>query len=221
MKKKLFSLALLALLLPTAVFAQWRVGVNAGADLNHYTIDTQFQSDYHYKNRWGVTLGVMGQYDVNDWLGLRAELDWTQKNHRMRRPVAQTIDYKYRNDYLQLPVMASFSFGGEKLRGIFNGGIYTGYWLNSDRKGTEYNSFTSKIYDIDEKVEFNDERDRRWDFGFVGGAGLEYRFTDHWAAQVELRYYHSTVSVQKDYTGFKDYRYNSTLALQAGVWYRF
>lgn len=217
--KKLFIF--LALMLPTVAFAQWRVGVNAGADYNHYSINTQFQSDYQYKDRWGATLGIMGQYDFNDWLGVRAELDWTQKNYRMKRPVAGTTDYKYINNYLQLPVMASFSFGGEKIRGFFNGGIYTGYWLNSSRKGTDYNSFSNLHYDFSEKVEFNKDRDQRWDFGFVGGAGLEYRFAKHWAAQVELRYYHSTVSVQKDYTGFKDKRYNSTLALQAGIWYCF
>jgi opacity protein-like surface antigen len=70
-------------------------------------------------------------------------------------------------------------------------------------------------------VEFYDDRDRRWDFGFVGGAGLEYRFASHWAAQVELRYYYSTVSTTKVNDVAKDYRYNSTLALQAGLWYCF
>lgn len=217
--KKFFTI--LALILPTMAFAQWRVGVNGGADFNHYTINTQFQSDYQYKDRWGCTFGVMGQYDFYNWLGVRAELDWTQKNYRMQRPVATTTDYKYVNNYLQLPVMASFSFGGETVRGFFNGGIYGGYWLNSSRKGMDSNLFSETSYNFSEKIEFNSERDRRWDFGFVAGAGVEYRFADNWAAQVELRYYHSTLSVQKDYTGFKDNRYNSTFALQAGVWYCF
>ncbi len=217
--KKFFTI--LALILPAMAFAQWRVGVNGGADFNHYTINTQFQSDYQYKDRWGGTFGVMGQYNFKDWLGVRAELDWTQKNYRMRRPVANTTDYKYVNNYLQLPVMASFSFGGEKVRGFFNGGIYGGYWLNSSRKGVDCNLFSETAYSFSEKIEFNTERDQRWDFGFVAGAGVEYRFASNWAAQVELRYHHSTLSVQKDYTGFKDNRYNSTLALQAGVWYCF
>lgn len=54
--KKLFLA--LALSLPVTAFAQWRVGVNAGADLNHYSINTQFQSDYRYKDRWGVTMAL-------------------------------------------------------------------------------------------------------------------------------------------------------------------
>lgn len=173
------------------------------------------------QGRWGGTVGIMGQYDIADWAGIRFELDWMQKNYRQTRETLKVYDYKYVNNYLQLPVMGSFSFGGQKVRGFCNLGIYGGYWLNSSRKGFDYNALTQKGYDFTEKVEFYDDRDRRWDFGFVGGAGLEYRFASHWAAQVELRYYYSTVSTTKVNDVAKDYRYNSTLALQAGLWYCF
>ena len=212
---------MLALMLPVVAFGQWRVGVNGGADLNHYIIDKQYQTDYVFKDRWGATLGIMGQYDVTDWAGVRVELDWMQKNYRQTRENLMVCDYKYVNNYLQLPVMGSFSFGGQKVRGFFNAGIYGGYWLNSNRKGFDSNTFSDKVYEFTEKVEFYDERDQRWDFGFVGGAGVEYRFARHWAAQVELRYYYSTVSTVKALDLVKDYRYNSTLALQAGLWYSF
>ena len=77
------TLAILALMLPMMAFAQWRVGVNCGADMNHFIIDKQYQTDYQYKDRWGVTMGIMGQYDITDWAGVRAELNWTQKNYRL------------------------------------------------------------------------------------------------------------------------------------------
>jgi opacity protein-like surface antigen len=208
-------------MLPMMAFAQWRVGINGGGDLNHFIIDKQYQTDYQFKDRWGGTMGIMGQYDIADWAGIRFELDWMQKNYRQTRETLKVYDYKYVNNYLQLPVMGSFSFGGQKVRGFCNLGIYGGYWLNSSRKGFDYNALTQKGYDFTEKVEFYDDRDRRWDFGFVGGAGLEYRFASHWAAQVELRYYYSTVSTTKVNDVAKDYRYNSTLALQAGLWYCF
>ena len=215
------TLTMLVLMLPMMVFAQWRVGINGGGDLNHFIIDKQYQTDYQFKDRWGGTVGIMGQYDIADWAGIRFELDWMQKNYRQTRETLKVYDYKYVNNYLQLPVMGSFSFGGPKVRGFCNLGIYGGYWLNSSRKGFDYNALTQKGYDFTEKVEFYDDRDRRWDFGFVGGAGLEYRFASHWAAQVELRYYYSTVSTTKVNDVAKDYRYNSTLALQAGLWYCF
>lgn len=215
------TLTMLVLMLPMMAFAQWRVGINGGGDLNHFIIDKQYQTDYQFKDRWGGTVGIMGQYDIADWAGIRFELDWMQKNYRQTRETLKVYDYKYVNNYLQLPVMGSFSFGGQKVRGFCNLGIYGGYWLNSSRKGFDYNALTQKGYDFTEKVEFYDDRDRRWDFGFVGGVGLEYRFASHWAAQVELRYYYSTVSTTKVNDVAKDYRYNSTLALQAGLWYCF
>ncbi len=214
-------LTLVALVLPSLAFAQWRVGVNGGATHNHSTISKHYMTDYQWKDRWGVTLGVMGQYDINDWLGVRAELDWTQKNYRLTRQIFSYLDYKYVNNYLQLPVMASFSFGGKQLRGFCNAGVYGGYWLTSGREGTDFNNSSEKVYEFSEDIKFNSERDQRFDFGFAGGIGVEYRFCQRWAAQVELRYYHSTVSTQKDYMRLSDPRYNSTLGLQAGLWYSF
>lgn len=162
----------------------------------------------------------MGQYDILDWLGVRAELDYVQKNHQQMRTLEET-DCRITNSYLQLPVMASFSFGGTKLRGFCHVGAYGGYWLNSRIKGVAINHLIIESYDIDEDIPFDSERDQRWDFGFLGGLGMEYRFASHWAAQVEMRYYYSVVSTQKDYMRVKDPKYNSTLALQAGVCYFF
>ena len=208
-------------MLPMLAFAQWRIGANVGATINHPTIDKQYMEDLEYKDRMGITFGVMGQYDFNDWLGVRAELDWTQKNYRQTRNVVDDQDYKYTNNYLLLPVMASFSFGGEKWRGFCNLGVYGGYWLNSYRKGTDFNSFSGKVYTFSEKVGFEKDLDQRWDCGFVGGLGMEYRISKRWGAQVEARYYYSTTSFRKEMPHFKDKRYHSTVGLQAGVMYFF
>ena len=207
-------------MLTAVAHAQWRVGATIGTSANHYRMDRQYMSDYHINDRWGLTMGVTGQYDFTEWLGVRADFNWTQKNHRVLRDRIP-MDYKYVNNYLQLPVMASFSFGGQKLRGFCNLGVYGGYWLSSNYSGVDYNSFVGAPYDVKGHVDFNSDRDQRWDCGFVGGLGVEYRFARHWGAQVEARYYYSTTSVQKQYMRVKDYRYNSTLALQAGVSYFF
>ncbi len=166
------AIIFLALMLPTLVFAQWRIGANVGLSYNHPTIDKQYMTDLAYKDRCGLDFGLMGQYDFNDWLGVRAELDWTQKNYRQTRNVVGDQNYKYTNNYLLMPVMASFGFGGEKLRGFCNLGVYGGYWLNSHRKGEDFHNVSDYTYTFDEKVEFDDERDQRWDCGFVGGLGL-------------------------------------------------
>ncbi len=220
MKNKGLLLGAMLLMLTAVAHAQWRVGATIGTTANHYRMDRQYMSDYHINDRWGLTMGVTGQYDFTEWLGVRADFNWTQKNHRVLRDRIP-MDYKYVNNYLQLPVMASFSFGGQKLRGFCNLGVYGGYWLSSNYSGVDYNSFVGAPYDVKGHVDFNSDRDQRWDCGFVGGLGVEYRFARHWGAQVEARYYYSTTSVQKQYMRVKDYRYNSTLALQAGACYFF
>jgi hypothetical protein len=139
----------------------------------------------------------------------------------MHRANIEEVDLKYRNTYLQLPVMASFSFGGKKLRGFCNLGVYGGYWVHSYRSGKDMNSFTNQYFDIRGKVEFDSDRDKRWDCGLVGGVGMEYRFDRHWAAQVEVRHYYSTTSTTKQYMRNKDYRYHSTTAIQLGASYIF
>ncbi len=209
------------LMVPAMAFAQWRIGANVGMSYNHPTIDKQYMTDLEYKDRWGLSFGMMGQYDFFDWLGVRAELNWVQKNYRQTRVLMTDQDYKYTNNYLLLPVMASFSFGGEKLRGFCNLGVYGGYWLNSHRKGEDFHATSEYTYSFSEKVEFDNDQDQRWDCGFVGGVGMEYRFARHWGAQVEARYYYSTTSFRKDQPHFKDKRYHSTLTIQAGGVYFF
>ncbi len=221
MKKILIFAAFLTWCGTTTTFAQWRLGVTAGADYNTYSMDLQYMSDFRMEGRWGATLGVTGQYDLTDWFGVRADLNWTQKNYRQYRTEFSYVNHKYRNNYLQLPVMASFGFGSQKLRGFCNVGGYAGYWLNSSRWGTDVNIFSDRYYEFSEEMKLDSERDQRFDCGLVGGIGVEYRLCKHWAVQGELRHYYSLVSTRKQYMRVKDYRYNGTTAIQLGAYYIF
>lgn len=211
----------LALLLSLSAQAQWRVGVTGGACYNVFSMDKQYMNDYQIDGRWGGTAGISAQYDFSDWLAVRADLNWARKNYRKHRVVLSQMDYRYKNDYLQLPVIASFSVGGARLRGICNLGMYAGYWLASRREGSDYNSFGEYSVTFNEKIKFNSKTDQRLDFGFVGGLGLEYRIASNWAVQAETRCYLSTMSTTKQYMRVKDYRYNTTVAAQLGVFYIF
>lgn len=219
--KKRIILTAITLLTVLVVHAQWRIGVTGGIDYNVFSMDKQYMTDYDIDGRLGATIGVSEQYDINDWLAVRADLSWTQKNYRKHRVQLSEMNYKYQNDYLLLPVMASFSFGGGKVRGFCNLGMYGGYWINSNRSGSDFNNFSDQVIHFSEKVKFNSESDQRWDFGFLGGIGVEYRFSPHWAAQAEVRYYYDVTSTTKQYMRVKDYRYNNTTAFQLGGFYIF
>lgn len=223
MSKKVLGISIL-LLIPLLANAQWRIGLTAGGTYNTYSRDAHYMNDWHYEGAWGGTIGVMGQYDVTNWFGLRADLNWAMKNHRQYRTLVRT-DYNTFNGYVQMPVLASFSFGNPKLKGFVNLGVYGGYWLNSSESGKwEFpiaNATVTGTYD----VSFDDRRDQRFDYGLVGGIGLEWRFKlmkQNWAWQIfEARIYYSTQSIQKDYMKVKDPRYNTTLAIQSGFCYFF
>jgi hypothetical protein len=227
MKQLLMNFAIVAIVIMAAVLnispahAQWRAGVTTGGAWNHYSINKHYMDDWDYEGKWGLTIGATGQYNFYDWLAVRADFNWTQKNHRQYRHLLNSVDYDTRNDYLQLPVMASFSFGSKQVRGFLNLGAYGGYWCSSRNRGTYYDAAIDATYNIDESVEFIDERDQRWDAGLVGGIGIEYVFAKHWAAQVEARCYYSTTSIQKDYMQIKDPKYNTTIGLQAAICYIF
>lgn len=220
MKKSAFVIIFLTCSLMSS--AQWRIGITGGATYNLYTIDNHYMSDRHCIGELGGTFGFMGQYNFCDWFGVRADLNCTMKDYKQYMAKYDftddaTLDYRRSkiniknqpilNWYMQLPIMASFCFGCQKLKGFLNTGIYGGYWLGS------------RNYD------FVEERDQRYDCGFVGGMGLEWHFKmlkKDWAWQiVEARIYYSTKSTQKDYMKIKDPRYNTTLALQSGFCYFF
>lgn len=213
---------LLLAIIPMAAMAQWRIGATVGYGYNAFSIDRHYMTDYKYEGRWGITAGIAGQYDVTPWLGVRAEVNWAEKGHRLSRShLMQTVDYKIFNHYLQLPVMASFSFGGTSVRGFCNVGVYGGYWMKSHYRGFDTNVATDKTYLVERDLDFNSDRDQRWDCGLAGGLGIEYRFLQHWAAQAEVRCYYSTTSITRDYQRISDPRYNTFTGMQLAVFYLF
>lgn len=209
----------------SSVNAQWRIGGTVGATYNHYSIDTRYMNGINYANAWGFpvfgTFGFIVQYDVLQWLGVRADLNWTSKSHKVSIPQTGT-DYKVHNGYIQLPIMASFSLGYKKIKGFCNLGIYGAYWASAIKNGKEgiANEFLNDRY----TSEFYKCRDQRFDYGLVGGIGVERYFNlfkRDWAWQIEARVYYSTQSTQKHYMRVNDPRYNTTLALQGGLCYFF
>lgn len=219
--KNRIILLIMVLLIPFASKAQWRAGVTGGAAYNVFSMDKQYMTDLQVDGCWGATMGVSVQYDIYTWLALRTDLNITQKNYRKYRVILSSVDYWYQNDYLQLPVMASFSFGGQRVRGFCNLGVYGGYWLHGYKGGSDFDSFRGHEVSVSEDVRFNPVTDQRWDFGFLGGIGMEYKIAYRWAARAEALCYYSTVSTTLQYMRVKDYRYNTTAAFQLGACYLF
>lgn len=202
--------------------AQWRIGVSGGADYNWYSIKTNYQTDYRYDGAWGWNAAIFTQYDFLPWVGLRAEVEASEINYRFYRTGYFTsTNYITHNTYLKLPVMTQFRFGGEKVHGFLNAGVYAGCWLAGRQKGTITDPRNGRVITINEPYVFNKEKDQRADFGLAGGVGIEYLPAEHWAIHIEGRCYYSFISQTKPYMIVRDNRYNTTLTIQAGVSYIF
>jgi len=225
MKKSLFVLVAILLTAPIltgGVHAQWRIGAAGGATYNWHSVDMQYQVDNRIAGAWGWSAALFTQYNFKDWIGLRAEVEAMERNHRFYRTGTYAgTNYTYHNTYIQLPVMAQFSFGGKVVRGFVNTGVYAGYWAASQQKGSFYVPMGGRTFDVDEPYIFQSDKDQRGDFGLAGGLGLECRVAEHWAIHVEGRCYYSFISTVKQYMRVKDYRYNTTLGIQAGFCYIF
>lgn len=228
--RRLFGLCVfcLALAAVTPATAQWRVGLTAGYSRNTLDMDTGYAYDMRYEARDGFTVGIPVQYDFFDWLGVRAELTFVQKGHKMHRTEYYNGIYTdTRNNYLQLPVMANFSFGGKRVRGFLNAGGYIGSWLSSHREGLTDRLFSEEgnpngiitpnnRYEFDEKVPFNSRRDNRFEAGLAGGVGVGCRVTSRVELQAEGRCYYALTDMQKNYMKFRTPRYNTTFVVQIG-----
>ena len=93
MKNRFFLIAAVILLLPCSLRAQWSVGVLGGVGCNIHSQDVHYMTDYRFKNATGVNFGITGQYALTDWLGLRADVAFTQKNYRFTRALLNKFQW--------------------------------------------------------------------------------------------------------------------------------
>ena len=212
--------------------AQWKAGIEAGYDYNIYHIDTQYAYDFRYEGRDGFSVGVPVEYGILGWLAVRADLTYLQKGYKMHRVYNGTFQNRC-DHYLSLPIMARFTFGSEKVKGFLHAGGYVGYWLKSNLKGKEISNssdFDAMLsgedgdifYSYHHDYRFNSERDNRFDAGLVGGVGVSYRVRPWLEVEVEGRCYYGLTSITKEYMEYaRQPRYNTTLAVMAGVKYCF
>lgn len=231
MKKYIHSLLLLILpglltLLPVTATAQWNIGVQGGYTLNTLEVSNGYAYDLITKPAGGFTVSIPVQYEFNEWFALQTELGFTQKNYKRKRTLNLSQDEKSltTNSYVQLPILAHFSFGGKVVRGFTNLGIYGGYWANSHIKGTDKYVFAEPdidynyvpVYSYDERVPFDSRRDNRFDLGLIAGVGVKVRVCPIVQLLAEGRFNYSLLDMQKNYMRELMPRYNNTLQFQIG-----
>lgn len=235
MKKQLLLVctALIVVCTSTA-FAQLSVGVSGGYTKNYLYTNAGYRYFTKYDPGTGFSVGVPIRYSVNSWLAFQADPQLIQKNYQQTRTgVFNGIYQATTNQYLQLPIMGHFSFGGQKLRGFLNLGGYVGYWATSASKGVLpfLNGPVETSTEVTTVLEnkgaqyfsgssvFDTRRDRRLEVGLLTGIGLGYQAA-RYNLFVEGRSYQALSDQQKDYMLNQIPRYNQTYVLQIGCLYQ-
>lgn len=233
MKKKIYLSLILSLLALCSVNAQWRLGVEGGVTLNWHLQDYGYANTMSNNLLAGGTAMISTQYNFNEWIGLRADLGWAQRNYVLQRTSTyKGIDNntypcsyysKYSRHYLMFPVTMSVSFGSSAVRGYVDIGAFVGGWLGGAmQQGSYYDGKLDTSSIIEEKYVFNDNRDVRVDAGLVGRIGIVFDVHENIYMNVEAVDYWGMVNSHKTGSQYvKQTAYDNTLSFQIGIGYKF
>jgi opacity protein-like surface antigen len=207
--------------------SKWLIGISGGGTLNQLATTTGTSYFVEYKGQIGYSIGIPVRYAFSDWFALQVEpmainknYYWGRTNTEMIAVSSGYVEETRNNTYLQIPVLARFSFGGKTLRGFTNVGFSAGYWADGEIT-TQYwvNAEDTNLerVSLKEKYEFLSVRDNRSEFSWVLGGGLEYAISKKILISLEARYYYGISDIQKDYSLNQIHKYNNTLGVQFGV----
>ncbi len=164
-------LMLLVLLSPLTVslYAQFKIGPSFGYNQSTTTMS---RSGVTVSEVYGFNYGITMM--IGSDISFQPEILYVQKG--MRIDSVKNDDYfEITSNYLEVPLLLNFSFGGEGVRFFFNFGPYIGYWMDG-KVENRINGITSTMeYPFDEDLEDDGFRDHRWDYGFCGGAGVKVK----------------------------------------------
>lgn len=198
----------------------WYLGLMLGGSSNDLKVQKTIFDGIWYSSR-GLNLELRAGYQFNEWFGIRSGLNLLSKNYATKLTVDNNgVSEKYQtfhqNQYLQLPLMADFSIGGESVRLHLMAGGYAAYWISQYRDGYIYvpdavQNYTGWTY------RFIKGYDNRFDAGIAGGLGLTMKVTPNWQLHFEGNYYHGLISTAKA----PSKTFNRTWTFGMGVTYHF
>lgn len=189
MRKPKFLTIILLIATALPVCAQFEVGIKAGMTANVVNANMGYMVERTYNSQFGRNLGfevaVPMQYQFLDFLALRWEVSLQQ-----RQNLFQNAKYYYdiqRNLYLDVPVMVSFLFGGDKVRGFVNIGGYIGGWIAGWDKMLYNPNEVNDGWGKESKHQFIPS-DTRLDGGLLAGIGVRWMEDRPVSMSLEYRY---------------------------------
>ncbi|NDV83707.1 PorT family protein [Bacteroides sp. 51] len=162
------------------------VGVNGGININ----SVSFTPTIKQGSLMGITGGLTARYISEKYFamicGIQMELNYSQ--HGWKEEYEESTDsYSRTMDYIEIPLLAHLAFGKDRgVQFFLNLGPQIGILLNE----TEKYEYTGDKWEPNTqvKVQYGKMADNKFDYGILGGAGLELR-TKAGNFLLEGRYY--------------------------------
>lgn len=166
--------------------SNFAVGVNGGININ----SVSFTPTIKQGSLMGITGGLTARYISEKYFamicGIQMELNYSQ--HGWKEKYEESTDsYSRTMDYIEIPLLAHLAFGRDRgMQFFLNLGPQIGFLLNE----TEKYEYTGEEWDPNTRVkeQYGKMAENKFDYGIVGGAGVELR-TKAGNFLVEGRYY--------------------------------
>ena len=163
------------------------IGVGGGA----FASSVDFSPSVSQQPFIGIHGGVSAKYISEKHLGLLVELNYAQRGWMEDFSPESGFSYDKRLNYLELPFMTHVYFC-KKVRFLINAGPQLGFLLSSsDNMNDALAADIAARREADPDTQIGMQytlEPRRFDYGLVGGVGMEVR-TGAGSLQLEGRYY--------------------------------
>jgi len=174
----IFSFMLLGLIVCEQANAQAastkRAGIKGGLNVSNLYIDDVTDENA----RPGINIGLFGELVSTEGFGLQTELLYSTKGSKIVYDTPANQEIQYNLNYLELPVLAVFKLGAVDL----HAGAYGGYLLGANI------SYDGELADGTDEIDKDNLKS--WDYGLVGGVGVNFG-----AMQVGARYNYGLVKL--------------------------
>lgn len=153
----------------------------------------QFNPHARQAMRQGVMMGVTARYTEEKVFGLIAELLFEQRGWREGFEPGENFNYSRCLNYITLPVLTHIYFGSERIKGFVNLGPSVSYMISSSissdfdyRNPSSVPGFPMHYRSVEQMAM---EVQNKFDYGILGGLGMEVNITRRHSLMLEGRYY--------------------------------
>lgn len=168
---------------------QFSIGGKAGATLSKMA----FTPGIEQAMNPGMTMGITARYTEERYFGLVGELKIEQRGWKQ---TFDETDFTYHRTltYLQLPLLTHIYFGSDKVKGFFNLGPSVGYLIGSSISANFDYENPGSVEGLPVENRHTNQMSmpvkNRFDYGILGGAGIEFIIKKRHSIMLEGRYYY-------------------------------